>query len=419
MNVFLNIAWRNVWRNTRRTIITLSSISLGLMSCIMMFAIADGGHNSMANDATNTFTGHLQIHLNDYLKDNDVGINFDEKKENVLSILNSTEGIRSYTERVRGRGVLSSSYGSESVKIVGVNPKLESSTMELPKSITKGDFDFKTVKNKTKGIVIGNKLAENLEVEIGHKIVLMVQTAQGNLNNVLFQIDGIYESGSEEHDTYFAFLNINEAQNILELDGKVHEIAITLYESDMLEEVTKKLRESPNLAGFEVSTWKELLPLLSQIFAIDDKFTFAVIFTVLLTAGFGIFNTIQMSVMEKVREIGIIMAIGTKPKQVVRIVVTEAAVTGIIGIIIGTVISSTLIFILNKNGIDLRGFQGAESGFTLSMGGVSINPILRPQIEFGHYLLCVILVISTTLIAALQPAVFASRLKPIKAINQN
>lgn len=405
MTTFTKIAWRNIKRNSWRSTITISAVSIGLAALIFLKSFVNGADMQMVENYTNLLIGHIQIHK--------IGFQKNIKLENsiinsyvITSVLKNISGISAYAPRVKDYALISSTEGSSGIMLLGVSPEPEQKLSDLHKRLRKGKF---LKSGSDEEIVIGTTLAENLKVDLGDKVVLMSQASDGSLAAAAYNVCGIIESGAEEIDKNLALITLKGAQELLVMGNKISEIVIKADDINAVDALSAQIKNNLDTNRFEVLTWKEISPVTYQWLQFDQVFTDLILFIVLIVVASGILNTVLMGVMERVREFGIMLALGTKPQQISGMVTIESFLLGLIGTSIGTIAGTGLVFFFSIRGIDLSVISSALNNFYI---GSVIYPRLDP-ISIAFYSSVVLLV---SIFISVIPAKKASRLSPIEAI---
>jgi putative ABC transport system permease protein len=404
--LFFRMAWRNVWRNRRRSLLTVVAISLGLAFNIFMRAIGDGFHEQMVDNSVRAHIGHLQIHRAGY--HDDPGINRTlPAPQAVERAIHSLAGLRGYSLRVLGDGLASTAENSSGVAIVGIDPAQERSVTTINRAMVKGEYLRAGLERP---ILIGERLAINLRADMGDKIVLLVQAADGSMGADLFRVAGIFRSGSPELDRGMAFILRQDAQTLFSLQGRISEAAVLLDSSRAVPGAQAALEAK--LAGKEVEvlTWYQVEPFLLQFIELDDAFFYVIVVIFFVVISIGILNTIMMSVFERVREFGVMMALGTKPRQIVKLVAEEAFLLGLVGVAIGSAIGVTASVYFAREGMNLSAW--AEGAAALGM----TSTVVYTKLTAANVVLSNLSVLAVVMLVGLYPAMHASRLRPVEAI---
>jgi ABC-type lipoprotein release transport system permease subunit len=328
MSIFLKMAWRNIQRNLRRTLITLSAITFGLAAMIVFFGFTDGFHAQWVENTVKAYTGHIQIYRSGYRDDPQLNRSIANAAE-IIKELKTEPAVDTYAERVEVQGLISTAENSYGVLIRGIDTGEEVKITGIKERITKGEY---LNKDEGRGVLIGYRLAEKLNAEIGDKIVLMVQAADGSLTAELFRLQGTFRIGAVELDSSLAIVTLKDAQALSLLGDRVTEIAVMLKSPGDVLPVSKRLKGRFVPSGYEVYTWEELMPALQEMIDLDNIFMYLILLVVLVVVSLGILNTMLMSIMERTREFGIMMAVGTSPGNVIVLVMLESFSIGILGI---------------------------------------------------------------------------------------
>ncbi|HVN78905.1 MAG TPA: ABC transporter permease [Terriglobia bacterium] len=404
--LFLSMAWRNVWRNRRRSLLTIAAIALGVAFNVFMRGIGDGFHEQMVDNSVRSNIGHLQIHRTGY--QDAPGLNKTIPEPNrVVQAVRDLPGLRGYSTRVIGDGLASTAENSAGVAIVGVDPLRERTVTTLHRAIVQGEYLDSGFGHQ---IVIGERLATNLKASLGDKVVLLVQAADGSMGADLFRVAGIFRSGSPELDRGMVFLLLADAQSLFALQERITEIVLLLDSSGGVLVTQKTLKST--LAGLlvEVLTWYEVEPFLRQFIEVDDAFFYIIVVIFFVVISIGILNTIMMSIFERVREFGVMMALGTKPRQILKLVMQEAVLLGVTGILIGSGLGASLTSYFAREGIDLSSWaQGAAAlGIT--------STIVYTKLTTTNLIYSNLFVLAVVFLVSVYPAAHAARLYPVKAI---
>ena len=404
--LFLNMAWRNVWRNRRRSFLTVLAIALGLAFNVFMRGIGDGFHEQMVDNSVRAEIGHIQIHRLGY--HDDPGLNKTLPAPDAVSqAIRSLPGLRGYSMRVLGGALASTAENSSGVEVLGVDPQQEQTVTTIQNAIVQGRF---LDKNMQRPVLIGDRLASHLKVSLGDKVVLMVQAADGSMGAQLFKVGGIFRSGSPEMDEGVAFVLRSDAQELYALGDRYSEAAILLTSSKQVPGALAALQHDLSGENVEVLPWWQVQPFLQQFIQIDDAFFYIIVLIFFIVISIGILNTIMMSIFERVREFGVMMALGTKPRQIVKLVVQEAFVLGLVGIVIGSLIGSGFTLYFARHGIDLSSFSAGAAALGITSSRV------YSELTMANLLYSNLAVMVVVVLVALYPAVHAAALRPVEAI---
>ena len=400
----IEVSWRNLWRNRTRTNVTIAAVALCIAILIIFQSMIVGLIEKAVFNTTNLVIGEVQIHANGYLND-----------KSLYKDLKNTEKIKSIAkknniglvERSYGFGLISSGTKSAGTQFWGVNPESELMHFDFAKHINQGTFLNSSSSNK---IVLGNKLALSLAAEVGTELVVFVQGVDGSLGNDLFYVSGILKNVAENIDRSAAIILENDFNILFSSNNMIHEIALNSKGNFEAEEIQNLM--SAEIKDVEIDTWKQLMPtiaLMTEKMSVFMRTLFSLIFTI--AAGLGVMNTMIMSTYDRMKEFGIIRAIGATPWTIIKQVSLEAIILTFIASIIGTIVGLSAALYFQKYGFDVSG-QG-----NFSFGGVVMDPIWKASVSLGIILLPIGLMMLTSILSSLYPASIAARIKPVEAIH--
>ncbi len=400
--MLFQLAWRNVWRNVKRSTIIIVSIALGLAGGLFAGAVMMGMGESMIESAIDRNLGHLQIHTPAYRQDALVRNNIRAPRK-VLSLLDTLGSIKAYSARTLLEGMASSASSSYGVTINGVDPRQERETTGLVSKLVAGNFFADKYRTQA---VIGKKLAERLGLKLKSKIILTFQDRSGEIVYMAARIVGLFKTESTAFDDMTVFVRQKDVTRLLGVP-LIHEIAIRLKSSSRLAETKAYLaRQFSELA---VEEWREIAPELSFMSTSVESFTYLFVAIIIFALIFGITNTMLMAVMERIHELGILMAVGMKRARVFVMILLETLLLSFIGGILGMLIGGAAIAWFNHFGIDL-------SAFAKGMEGFGSGTTLYPYLPGVMYAALTVMIVVAANISALMPAWKAIRLKPAQAV---
>jgi putative ABC transport system permease protein len=403
------IAIRNLMRYKRRTLLTVSLVTIGVVSVLVFISVSGSFKNMMIGQITDSFIGHIQIHKKGYVASIDslpLTLNLSPNAlQKVEKAINQTPDIEAYAKRIKFGGMFSNFVETTNVRLNGVYPEDEARTVPLLLSrIREGERTIRTGE-----ILVPELLAKGMKVKVGDTVVVIATNRDGSVNGKQFQVGGILESatGPGGRDGY---IHIDDAAEILRMDTmEISEIAIRLKNFDKLHEVFDRLKgqlsnelNKQGKPAFEVHMWEKLSPFYN-IARMIDIMTFFVKLMLIAIVLISIMNVMVMAVYERVREIGTIAAIGTLPGKIVAMFLIEGFSLGLFGVVVGDILGVAVISILSMAKLSFN--FGRQKGLLLSPG---INP--------QDILVISIIVITISVLASLQPAYKASRMNPIDAL---
>ncbi len=407
MKLLFKLAWRNVLRNKRRTVLSGIAVGIGLASLMFVDGLYVGMLESMIRTATDTFLGQGQVHAQGFRDTLEVDKTINNS-EAFMKSLETENLVSDFSPRTVSFGMLSSASGVNSVLLYGIEPDTERHISMIDEAVRQGNY---LTPPGTGQILIGSKAAETLEVETGDRLVLtMAQAGTGELSQDMFRVTGIFHMGIREIDSDMAFINIKQAQELLALDRDVHEISLKFNDindaGDRSLEFWEKYSEQDN----EALGWKDLMPQLDSVIGMTDISNLIITSLVFAIVAVIIMNTLFMSLYERIFEFGVLRAVGTRPVNMALIIFFEATSLSLISIIIGLGIGYVFMYIFSVYGINYKGIEFA---------GVTITELIYPVVRPRQFTVFPVLIFIFSFIAAIYPAVFAAKLTPARAMQKS
>ncbi len=407
MRIFLTIAWRNIWRNRRRTIIMLFAVAFSIMTTIYFLAMGDGNHDAMLRNSIELMSGYIQIHKTGY-QDNPVIEKAFPVTPEILANLENNEQITAFTFRLEVPALIATEINSAGGMVIGIDPERESNVTILNKRIIKGEFLEKT---DEKSCVIGEGLAKNLGADTGSKIVILGQSYDGSTGAAKFTVKGILRSSLSELDRSLMLVNLSDNQLLFRADNLVTSIVIMTDRPRETEEIAAYLKKKISGEEYETLSWKELMPEMVQFINIDNYIGYIFQGLILLVVIFGVLSAIFTSVLERTREFGIMLALGTGPAQIVFLVLLETLFVTSLGVGIGFLSG----WLLSSYYVDHPIKLPSSSQVATSHFGMADN-MLHFSIYPEKIFIAIFFLIIVSLAFSLLPAWRASGLNPDKAI---
>jgi ABC-type lipoprotein release transport system permease subunit len=406
--VYLQLGWRNIWRNPRRTVVILTAVVIGVWCMITLGALMRGMIEQMVRNGIATLTGHIQVHSRGYRNDPVIENSIVDPRSVEHALKELLPAGSRWSSRVRVNAVASNARHSGGVVLVGIDPAAEAAVSFIGDAIAQGRYLKDEDKN---GIIIGNALADEFETRLGHKLVVMSQGSDREIASRAFRILGIFRAELEATEKQFVFVTTGASQQMLKLKKGISEVSILLPDHQKSDEVAAALQHTLPSEDYEVSTWKDLLPLLTAYLAISENFLYLWFLVVFVAMGFGVVNTTLMAVFERVREFGLLKALGMKPRWIVREVLTESCLLLILGMAIGNIFGLLTSFALSGGGIDL-------SALAAGMEYFGAPRIIYPVISGKDLVMANAVVFILGLLVSCYPAIKAARFTPVEAMAQ-
>jgi putative ABC transport system permease protein len=409
MRIFVRIGWRNLWRNKRRSLVVISSIAIGIFAMILSMGVMNGMNNQMVENTIKTSLGHIAIHRKGFQDDMKLKYHFTPEAK-IIEAIESDSRILAYAPRIKLQGMIRSSESSRGVMLVGIDPEKERTVSNIydytlkkegSRFLTAGDDDV---------ILISKSNADKLDLLVGDKLVVMFQDSDKEIIGVGLEIVGIFQTPIESFDKFVVFLNIKTLQRITGLNRNISELTAVLKNKRAVDRVKEKLIATINDKELEILSWKDMAPYLVSAVKLFDTIMYIFFMIVFITVIFSVANTLIMAIMERFHEIGVMKSIGTRPSWIFNMVLFEAINLGIVGLIAGIITGLVITGLLGVSGINL-------SFYAESMRMFGTGSIIYPAIKTLDIVVATIIVLITTIIAALYPAIKAARIKPLDALH--
>jgi putative ABC transport system permease protein len=402
--MLMRMAWRNIWRNPRRALITLSAMTFSLTLMIVATNLIEGMNRQMVGYAADRSLGHIQAHAKGYYEDRNL---YDSLP---LSVLDRFDGspFRA-APRAYAFGLASLGEQSSGVMIRGIDPQKEREVTELWKHMLKGRY---LRPGEAKAVILGRKIAKTLKATPGSEIALITQAADGSLGNDLYLVVGVLKTLDETTDRSTVIMSLDDFAKLLVLPGRIHEIAIRTPDAIEVDRYKPQVVSLLAGEGCEVRTWKEIAPALKDALALNKAWTTIMLLIIFSIASLGILNTMLMAVFERMYELGLMLAVGLKPERLVRLILSETLMLAGISEVLGLGLGLLWSWRLAVKGWDLTGLFGEGFEYT----GFAIENVLRAALWPEGMLRCMGIMLIISVLAGLYPAVKAARLKPVEVM---
>jgi putative ABC transport system permease protein len=401
--MILKVAWRNIWRNKVRSTVVIIAIAIGLWAGVFASAFVVGMMNQKIKSVIQFEMSHFQVHHPKFRDELQPEFTIPESDKVVAKIAKEPR-VKNITKRVISMPMLGSANKNGAIKVVGISPKEEAAVTQLNTFIQKGKY-FEGVKKNP--ILISQETAEEYKIKVRSKVVLTLKQVDGEITSGAFRVVGIYKTNNNMYDKMNAFVRMEDLQKLLMIGSEIHEIAVLLKEHDQADPVANKFKKVwPEL---EVKSWMDLAP--GMRFMVEAKDTYAVIIVgiILVALLFSIINTMLMAVLERVRELGMLMAIGMGRWKVFQMIMLETIFLALIGGPLGLLLSWSSIAYFGSVGINLSSAAYVDYGMA---------SMVYPELDISTYITVTAMVFSMALLAAIYPARKALKLVPIEAIRK-
>ncbi|WP_396587606.1 ABC transporter permease [Bermanella sp. R86510] len=412
MNITIQLALRNLFRNKKRTWLTLTLIACSVAAMMMMQGLMEGMKTSMITSSTRMFPGDAQVHKGDYHLSRNDQLIFDYKTiEQKIKQVMMPQAI---APRIYQTAMMSSSRHNTSVLLVGVEPLLEGNFSKLRDAIVEGEFLTQN-NSDSREVLLGYQLAKELTVELGDRIVVSVPQVEsdGELGSEiaqgLFRVSGIFKFNAQRMDKGWAFISLKRGQTLLNIESKVHEVAINYDRNNIDHE--QVLNKSLSFgSGITLKYWPELLPELDAMLSMTNTSLWIMGLILFVIAALGIINTLFMSIYERMWEFAVIKAVGNTPSEVFLMIIWEALLLGLLGVAVGILMGCLGNIWLGAIGIDYSNME---------FSGAAIVEPIRPEMHLIQFVHIPIISLGLVLASALYPAWFACRIVPASALHKS
>lgn len=403
--MLLKVSWRNIWRSKTRSFVVIGAIMIGVWSVVFLSSFTTGMVNGYIRSAIENELSHIQIHHPKFNEDKEVKFLLDHATA-MVSKITVQEQVSMLTQRTLVNGMLATSKGARGVMIKGINPEKEKLVTKLDNKIIDGEYFDASKKNS---VIVSKRLADKMKVKVRSKIVLTFQTLEGEMTTAAFRIVGLFRTQNSTFDEANIFVQQTDINKLLGREDIAHELAILIKDREKLD--TTQATLAAMFPEQLVENYKEISPNVNLYETQIGMTSTIVMVIVMLALIFGIINTMLMAVLERMRELGMLMAIGMKRLQIFLMIILETVLLGLIGAPLGILVGHLTILYTGKYGIDL-------SSYSEGMQKFGMQEIIYPTVEISVYLQLGFAVFITAVLGALYPAWKAIRLKPVDAIHK-
>lgn len=400
--MILKLALRNIFRQKRRTVFTVLTMVGGFTLASLSIGIADGSYNHLIDIFTRTQTGHIQIHKGDYLDKPSLYKTIDGYRK-VGDKIETVKGVESWAPQIFAPGLASLNDKSSAVQMVGIDPQRESATTSFDKKVKQGKL-FPAQPGHW--AVIGKGLAQTLKAGIDSQVVIVSQAADGSIANDIYTVCGIIESGDEMSDRMFMYLHLADAQELMVLNGRVHQISINVSNIKKVPALTRRLSQELSGMSLDVEPWQVVAKTFYRSMQADKQGNVVFHFIIMLIVAIGVLNTVLMAVLERTREYGVLKALGTRPGQIFRMVLLEVLAMTIISLVIGCMTGLLVNYVFSVFGFKIPPTE---------VGGIVMDT-MKSEINAPSIYVPTLLVFFSALLVSIFPARMASKIQPARAM---
>jgi ABC-type lipoprotein release transport system permease subunit len=405
MTMYILLAWRNLWRNSHRTIITVSSILFAVILVLFTRSMQLGSYEHIITNTLSVYTGFIQVHGHGY---------WDERylensmflSDSLTQQISDIEHVTAVVPRIETFALASSGEKTRGVTVTGIDPEIENRMNRLSEKLIKGNY----IKSGSMGVLVAKELARHLGTSPGDSVVLLSQGYHGTNAAGLYYINGIVDLPVPDLNESMMYMSLDAAQYFLFMQGRVTSVAVMIDDPDNLNTVESKIQDSLG-KQYEIMNWREMVPELVQSIEVDNAGGILTLGILYVVIGFGIFGTVMMMTEERKREFAILLAVGMKKWRIQLMIIIETLVIGLIGVISGIILTIPLLLYMKAHPIQLIG-TAAEA--MLKYGYEPIIPFLVEPSLFYNQLIAVVII---AIIASVYPIQAVSGLKISNTLN--
>jgi len=409
MSIDIKMAWRNIWRNPRRSILTMSAIAFATVLLVFMLSWQFGSYATMINSAVKMHSGHLQVQAKGYKDKKSIHLVVPDPAA-VCTLLDGIPEVAAYTLRGNAFSLVSSKSRTYGAMVIGIDPSKEAKVSTLKQLVRKGAY---LSDEGGQQALVGRLLAKNLKITVGDEFVVLGQGRDGSIAATVLKLKGIFNSGQDSFDRSSVHIPLKTFQEVYAMRGAVHEAVVICDSLDSVSAVKRRVAEGIKDTGgkrsLDVLDWLELMPGLIQAIRLDLASGFIMYFILIIVVAFSILNTFLMTIFERTREFGVLMAIGTTPGRLSKILLLESTTITLVGLIVGIIAGSLVTWYFQVHGIVISGASELLRQFGLPERMHPQLSVLSASIGAG-------IVLAITILTALYPALKVRRFKPVEAM---
>lgn len=397
------IAFRNLFRQQRRSTITLMTMALGFTLCSLSVGTADGTYSYVIDLFTRNRTGHVQIHRARYLDRPTIYETIDDVA-GVGAVISGAAGVVSWAPRVYGSALASAGARTSGARLIGVDPARERATTRLARRLTSGAF---LRSENSGGILLGAGMARLLKAALGDEVALISQAADGSIANDLFTVAGIVGEPDDDGERMTVYVGLLALQQFLSIEGRIHEIAVILDDVDRSRGAADEIRKALGDSSLAVRPWQEVEAAFFHAMEVDMQGMWISLGIIMGIVSIGVLNAVLMSLLERTSEFGVLRALGTRPGAVFRLMVLETFYLTLLSVLVGGVLSLAGNWLLATYGI--------EYPSPIEYGGMVVDRVLG-KVSWRIFWIPAAVTVGTAVLVSLLPASRAARITPVRAM---
>jgi putative ABC transport system permease protein len=406
MKVLLKISWLNVWRNTRRSLVMIVAVSIGLWGGIFVSALSSGMMLQRFDLSVKQHISHIQVQNPEFLKDRHIKYGIADW-DALQKALKADSLIDGFSGRTLAGGMLATANMTVGISIVGIDAASEAATTALDENILQGNYIVHEGRNP---VLVGKKLADKTKLQPGSRLVLTFQNVEGELVSASFRVAGIYQTSNGIYDESHVYVRQSDLEPYVGEGTTINQVAIIANKMDQVQALGDRLTHQ--FPEYSIRTWVDISPELAYMQEMAGMMLMIILVIILFALSFGLVNTMLMSVFERTRELGMLMAVGMNSKKVFAMIMIETIFLTLMGALGGMLLGFVSIQFFSKTGIDMAAVGGD------SLNNFGFPSVVYPQLELSFFFFLMVLVIVTAVLTSIYPALKALRLKPAEAVRK-
>ncbi|MBN2669567.1 MAG: ABC transporter permease [Bacteroidales bacterium] len=403
----IKLAWRNIWRNRKRTLISLSSVSLAVVLAVFTRSFQEGSYAKMIENSVGQLTGYINVHQAEYWKEKslDNGITV---SDSLINTIETVDGVTAVDPKIESFSLVAHGNHTKGALVAGIDPDSEDEHVKLSEKIVEGRF----IKAVEKGIVLGEGLSKYLKINIGDTLVMMGQGHYGQSAVGAYPVVGIVKLPSPELNKQLVYMPLNLARTYLSFDDGATSLIVRIDDQSRADEINRAINNKIDTTQYLSMTWEEMSPELVQMIEGDKSGGIIMIGILYMIIAFGIFGTILMMTEERKKEFAMMIALGMQKSKIIIISIYETLYINSLGLIIGTIITLPLVVFFNIYPIRVSGEMAA------SIEQFGMEPVMPTLVDFDIFWEQIVVVLLIIGIAALYPIISIVKLQLIKALRK-
>ena len=405
----LRIAWRNLGRNRKRSVLALAAIALGQFVFLAVAALMHGYMGEFHASITGPMIGHAQVHAPAWLDDRSIDLTIDDVGD-VLDEVRRDPDVEHVSARIYAPVLTALTEEGFMSFVVGVDPTAESHGAGLLPGL-----DDASLMGEGR-VLIGSGFARRYDIEPGAELALVGQDIDGSIASGLFTVTEIISSPVDIVNNLGIVMTLDDAGELLAMYDQAHEMVIHTRDIDTVGETVTRLSALPALADLEVLSWREIVPQMVGMFELIDVFLLVILAIVFVAAAAGIANTMLMATFERKHEFGMLLSLGCGPGRLARMITVEAVILGFLGVAIGTALGFGLLLITQQTGLDYAALGGATDSYEASYKGLHLSSLVYPRLYASDVFAGMIAVFLTALLSVVWPIMRIARMEPMEAM---